>query len=130
MQALSGLLWREREALELLLGLLVATGDEASGLDDVELLATTRHALSMLELERVLLVRDLADELTILDPTPTLAQLASAAEPGWAAILTGHGRALQALVFRLDALVPSVAGPSGADASADALQRSLAEFLA
>lgn len=129
LQALSGLLWREREALERLLCRLEGPQED---LDDIGSVATARHRLSVLEVERSIACRNVAQNLGLPGEAPTLSELVEAAPVGWAAILIGHRRALQTLaerVERADVVVLHEPSTPAGDAPAPDIQRSLVDFL-
>ena len=138
LRELSGLLWRERVALDRLADHLVA-GDPDSECDGLY------HSISALELHRAIAAREAAIELGV-DGEPTLQHLVRAAPLGWADVLMSHRRALVDLTNEVTHLVrrPHVDLTDGEspqpvdDPSAElrptgvrrhGVQRSLREFL-
>lgn len=137
LRELSGLLWRERVALDRLADHLVA-GDSDSDCDGLY------HSISALELHRAIAAREAAVELGV-DGEPTLQQLVRAAPLGWADVLMSHRRALVDLTNEVSHLLrrPSVDltdgdVPAGETISElrhsgvrrSGVQRSLRDFLA
>ena len=129
---LSGLLWRERDVLDQLLGLL---RDEGAG-SDVEADGLLR-SISSLELHRAITAREVALELG-LEGEPSLQDLIERSDDEWATLLAGHRLALQELsdeVRRLLRRVPAAAMEGnvialpGPGTTARVLQRSLRDFL-
>lgn len=138
LRELSGLLWRERVALDRLADHLVA-GDPDTDCDGLY------HSISALELHRAIAAREAAVELGV-EGEPTLQQLVRAAPLGWADVLMSHRRALVDLTNEVTHLVrrPHVdltdGDPQdpGGDPSSElrptgvrrhGVQRSLREFL-
>lgn len=126
---LSGLLWREREVLEQLLGLLTV------GIDDVETDGLL-HSISSLELHRAITAREAALELG-LEGDPSLQDIIERSDDEWAAVLAGHRRSLQGLADDVKARLRRVPA-SAVDGNVvtlitagkrRSLQRSLGEFL-
>lgn len=135
LRELSGLLWRERVALDRLADHLVA-GNSDNDCDGLY------HSISALELHRAIAAREAAVELGV-EGEPTLQQLVRAAPLGWADVLMSHRRALVDLTNEVTHLLrrPAVDLTEGdADGSISELrrsgvrrngvQRSLREFLA
>ncbi|HEX7165486.1 MAG TPA: hypothetical protein VF230_00765 [Acidimicrobiales bacterium] len=132
LRELSGLLWRERVALDRLADHLVA-GDDDTSVDGLY------HSISALELHRAIASREAAVELGV-DGEPTLGELMDAAPLGWADVLASHRRALVDLTNEVTHLVrrPTVdvreledtvdLRPNGV--RRNGVQRSLREFLA
>ena len=124
---LSGLLWRERDVLEQLLGVL------RDGGADVESDGLLR-SISSLELHRAITAREAAVELG-LDGEPTLQDLVERTTGEWASVLAGHRRALEALSDEVRGLLrPAPARDSSnvvvtLPVGGRSLQRSLREFL-
>jgi hypothetical protein len=126
---LSGLLWRERDVLEQLVGLLEggAVQIETDGL---------LRSISSLELHRAITAREVAVELG-LDGEPTLQDLVERTAGEWVPVLAGHRRALQGLVERTRSLLrPAPVATDGNVVTLPALgaggrnvQRSLRDFL-
>lgn len=135
LRELSGLLWRERVALDRLADHLVA-GDPDAQCDGLY------HSISALELHRAIAAREAAIELGI-EGEPTLQQLVRAAPLGWADVLLSHRRALVDLTNEVTHLarrphVDLTEGGAGDDPSIElrptgvrrhGVQRSLREFL-
>lgn len=108
----SGILWRERDALGLLVTRLA---QDRVGCD-----ALLRH-VRVLELHRAATGRAVALELG-MEEASTLHDLTAAAPGEWEAVLAGHHRALRSLASR------AVTVPD--DRLRPTIQRSLREFLA
>jgi len=135
LRELSGLLWRERVALDRLADHLIA-GDPDSDCEGVY------HAISALELHRAIAAREAAVELGV-EGEPTLQKLVKAAPLGWADVLMSHRRALVDLTNEVTHLVrrPTVdltdpelpaeeaGGLRPAGVRRHGVQRSLREFL-
>ena len=103
---LSGVLWRERDVLRMLLGRLREQNADTGGL---------LRTISGLELHRAITAREAGLELGFIGEA-TLLELARKAPEEWVSVLEGHHRALSDLV---------------ADIQQHAtVQRSLQEFLA
>lgn len=97
---LAGLLWREREVLEMLVEHLAAAAVEASaGLTTQGLL----RSISSLELHRAITAREVAVELG-LGGEPTLSGLIQNGPPEWAGVLGDHQRSLRSLVHQVGSL--------------------------
>ena len=114
---LSGLLWRERDVLDLLLARLAAGEEGTDGLF---------RSISSLELHRAITAREAGLELG-LEGEPTLQELIERAPSEWTGVLRGHLDALVRLAADVEdrlALVPAGSGPR------TSLQRSLRAFLA
>lgn len=114
---LSGLLWRERDVLDLVVTRLVDGDDEWQGLF---------RSISSLELHRAVTAREAALELGVAGDA-TLDEIAAAAPRDWSSILAGHARALRALTSEIARL-----SGDGAPVSPDGrtvMQRSLRDFL-
>lgn len=141
LRELSGLLWRERIALDRLAdglaGISKELGEEHTELDEVGLY----QSISALELHRAIAAREAAVELGV-DGEPTLRQLVDAAPLGWADVLASHRRALIDLTQEVAHLVrgpvvdlSEVNGHDHPDAfpipgvRRNGIQRSLREFL-
>lgn len=136
LRELSGLLWRERVALDRLADALVRNKDE------VECEGLLR-SVSALELHRAIAAREAALELG-LTGDPTLAELARSAPLGWADVLASHRRALVDLTTEVghllrrrseeeDGVEIDLRAGEGANPvtrQPPAVQRSLREFLA
>ena len=119
---LSGLLWRERDLLDLLLGRLVDGSDDTDGLF---------RSLSSLELHRAILAREAGVELG-LDGEPTLANLVACGPGDWTEVLDGHLQALRRLASEVNgrlARPEPVDGNGVVRTQRQSLQRSLQEFL-
>ena len=116
LRELSGLLWRERVALDRLADHLVA-GDPDSEADGLY------HSISALELHRAIAARETAAELGV-PGEPNLEALIQAAPLGWGDVLASHRRALIDLTNEVTHMVrrPAEGKP--------AVQRSLRDFLA
>ena len=113
---LSGLLWRERDVLDLLLGRLDRGEEPTDGLF---------RSMSSLELHRAITAREAGLELGLAGE-PTLQELIDTAPAEWTSVLEGHRAALMRLATLVDErlqLVPARGGPR------TSLQRSLREFL-
>lgn len=132
LRELSGLLWRERVALDRLADHLVAGDDDA----DCD---TLYHSLSALELHRAIATREAAVELGV-EGEPTLERLVRAAPPGWADVFLSHRRALVDLTNEVTHLarrpvvdltegLPEDGMPRRAGVRRQGVQRSLREFL-
>lgn len=130
---LSGLLWRERVALDRLADALIA-GEDESEWDGL------LRSVSALELHRAIAAREAALELG-MNGEPTLAELAEGAPLGWADVLASHRRALLDLTTEVVHLLrrPSenvdididLRGEASTTASRPpTVQRSLRDFLA
>ena len=138
LRELSGLLWRERIALDRLAdglaGISKELGEDHSEIDEVGLY----QSISALELHRAIAAREAAIELGV-DGEPTLLQLVQAAPLGWADVLASHRRALIDLTTEVTHLVrkPEVDLTDGDDPNGFpvpgvrrfGIQRSLREFL-
>ena len=140
LRELSGLLWRERIALDRLADHLVA-GDPDVDCDGVY------HSISALELHRAIAAREAALELGV-DGEPTLQQLIALCPLGWADVMLSHRRALVDLTNEVthlarrptvDLTEPAPESDSDRDPMIDlrprgvrrnGVQRSLREFLA
>ena len=109
---LSGLLWRERDLLDLLLGRL------DDGIDDTDGLF---RSLSSLELHRAILAREVGVELGV-DGEPTLADLVRLAPADWTEVLADHRQALRTMAEKVNGRLVGGAQRHG-------LQRSIQEFL-
>ena len=132
LRELSGLLWRERVALDRLADHLVAgdPDDEADGL---------YQSISALELHRAIAAREAAVEMGV-EGEPTLERLVDAAPLGWADVLASHRRALSDLTNEVTHLVRRPAGDADVEPAhapplrptlrRSGVQRSLREFLA
>lgn len=124
LRELSGLLWRERVALDRLADHLVEGDAEADG--DVDALY---HSISALELHRAIAAREAALELGV-DGEPTLQHLVRTAPLGWADVLASHRRALVDLTNEVTHLVRRGAdGDVSTSVRRQGVQRSLREFL-
>ena len=132
LRELSGLLWRERVALDRLADALVA------GRDDTVCDGLYR-SISALELHRAISAREAALEL-LVDGDPTLIDLADAAPPGWSDVLQSHRRALVDLITEVGHLarrpIVDVRGRSADDVDLRGngvrrlgVQRSLRDFV-
>ena len=130
LRELSGLLWRERVALDRLADALVGGKGEAEwdGL---------LRSVSALELHRAISAREAAFELG-MDGEPTLAELVASAPLGWADVLASHRRALVDLTTEVGHLLRRPAeveidltGDGGTPMRRPpTVQRSLRDFLA
>ena len=128
LRELSGLLWRERIALDRLADHLVAGADdtECDGLFG---------SISALELHRAIAAREAAVELGIAGD-PTLEELTKAAPLGWADVLASHRRALVDLTNEVTHLIrrPSddalPEGQRGRRLRSAGVQQSLRTFIA
>lgn len=107
----SGVLWRERDVL----GLLVTRLTE----DTTACEPLLRH-VRVLELHRAAVGRAVAVELGVEDAL-TLEDISAAAPGEWEAVLAGHHRALRSLTSLVLTLPGNRLGPG--------IQRSLREFL-
>lgn len=107
----SGILWRERDILGLLVNRLA---DDPSGCD-----ALLRH-VRLLELHRAAAGRAVAVELGV-DDSSRLLDLSAAAPGEWEAVLAGHHRALRSLTSLMGVLPAPDRHP--------VVQRSLRDFL-
>lgn len=117
---LSGLLWRERDVLDLVVSRLEGGNGDWHAL---------LRSISSLELHRAITAREAALELG-LSGDSTLDEIAAGAPREWSSILAGHARALRALTSELVRLSEDGAfvGSDGAVPSG-VLQRSLRDFL-
>ena len=131
LRELSGLLWRERVALDRLADALVRGKDEA----DCDGLL---RSVSALELHRAISAREAAIELG-MSGDPTLAELAASAPPGWADVLASHRRALVDLTSEVGHLLRRPAEveidlrgdrDTATARRSPTVQRSLRDFLA
>ena len=129
LRELSGLLWRERVALDRLADALVR------GKEDEECDGLLR-SVSALELHRAISAREAAIELGMTGD-PTLAELAASAPLGWADVLASHRRALVDLTTEVGHLLRRPAeveidlrGGGDTVRKSPAVQRSLRDFLA
>ena len=124
---LSGLLWRERDLLEQLAGLLRA-GAETGESEGV------LRSISGLELHRAITCREVAVELG-LEGEPTLQDVIERTSGEWVVVLAGHRRALQGLADEIRSLLvrPATAAANGnvvaLPTGSLTLQRSLRDFL-
>ncbi|MGI8793637.1 MAG: hypothetical protein ACR2H3_10750 [Acidimicrobiales bacterium] len=130
LEMLSGLLWRERDALQRAMERI------DTDLEETEL---SLRSLSSLELHRAILTREVAGEYGV-GSDPTLPDLLPHLPPQWAAVLAGHRAALVGLIDNIDGQLADVDFPIRVDAN-DALlgnralrtrssvQRSLVDFL-
>ena len=126
---LSGLLWRERDVLEQLVGAL------RNGSDPVESDGLLR-SISSLELHRAITAREVALELG-LDGEPTLQDLVERTTGEWVAVLAAHRRALHDLSDEVRSLLRPVVAPAAGNVvtlpvgpnAGRTLQRSLRDFL-
>jgi hypothetical protein len=129
---LSGLLSRERVALDRLAAALIAGDDEAE-------CDGHYRSLSSLELHRAIASRESAIELAV-DGDATLDQLGRAAPPAWTAVLDAHRRALLDLTAEVGRLArrPIVdiremrddeIDLGGSGVRRQGVQRSLREFI-
>jgi hypothetical protein len=118
---LSGLLWRERDVLDLVVRRLEAGGSDWEGL---------LRSVGSLELHRAITAREAALELGVSGDA-TLDEVAAAAPPQWSSILTSHALALRSLTSEIARVSSSgervVAGGRGG--AAGLVQRSLRDFL-
>lgn len=133
LRELSGLLWRERVALDRLADALVR-GKEYEECDGL------LRSVSALELHRAISAREAAIELGVTGE-PTLAELAASAPLGWADVLASHRRALLDLTTEVAHLLRRPAeveidltssgnGDDGRLHRPPTVQRSLRDFLA
>ena len=131
---LSGLLWRERDVLDQLLGRLREEDASAADAETDGLL----RSISSLELHRAITAREVALELG-LEGEPSLQDLIERSDDEWATLLAGHRLALRELSEEVRRLLRRV--PAGAvegnvismpepGARGRVLQRSLRDFLA
>lgn len=123
---LSGLLWRERDVLEQLVGVLRDGGDEVES-DGL------LRSISSLELHRAITAREAAVELG-LDGEPTLQDLVERTTGEWTALLAAHRRALEALSGEVRGLLRPAPVPDDSNVvtlptGGRAVQRSLRDFL-
>lgn len=135
LRELSGLLWRERVALDRLADALVGGEGDRNEEECDGLL----RSVSALELHRAISAREAAIELGMTGD-PTLAELAASAPLGWADVLASHRRALLDLTTEVGHLLRRPAEVeidlrSNGDTHMSAVsrpptvQRSLREFL-
>jgi hypothetical protein len=117
---LSGLLWRERDVLD-----LVVTRLEDGSEDTHALL----RSISSLELHRAITAREAALELGISGDA-SLDDIAAAAPREWSSILMGHARALRALTGEIARLWVAGNRRNGGRQPPSVVQRSLRDFLA
>ena len=131
---LAGILWREREVLEVLVEHLGAAAVAASaGLTTQGLLRSIRS----LELHRAITAREVAAELGLIGE-PTLSRLIRQGPPEWAVVLGDHHRSLRSLVHQVGSLARARMQEGEGCGQAVLLpvraprmiQRSLREFLA
>ncbi len=130
---LSGLLWREREVLELLVEHLGAATEGPALVSTQGLL----RSISSLELHRAITAREVAVELGLAGE-PTLQELIQRGPAEWAVVLVDHHRHLTALVQQVGSLsrvrLKDHEGPSEVVllplGAGRMVQRSLREFLA
>lgn len=126
---LSGLLWRERDVLEQLVGAL------RDGSDPVESDGLLR-SISSLELHRAITAREAALELG-LEGEPTLQDLVERTTGEWAGVLAAHRRALHDLSDEVRSLLRPAVAPAAGNVvtlpvgpnAGRTLQRSLRDFL-
>lgn len=117
---LSGLLWRERDVLDLVVSRLEGSNGDWQGL---------LRSISSLELHRAITAREAALELG-LSGDATLDEIAKAAPREWSSILAGHARALRSLTKELLRLSDEGASVRSDGAVPSGLfQRSLRDFL-
>jgi hypothetical protein len=117
---LSGLLWRERDVLDLVVSRL-----ETDDADWQHLL----RSISSLELHRAITAREVALESGLAGDA-TLDEIAAAMPSEWSSILAGHANALRELTSEVARLVPANGVRVGSDRAPGAVvQRSLREFL-
>ncbi len=133
MDQLSGLLWREREVLELLVAHLGGAAGAASPVSTQGLL----RSISSLELHRAITAREVAVELRLAGE-PTLQELIEQGPSEWAVVLQDHHRHLRSLVHQVGSFSRvRLQDQQGAGdivllplPTARMIQRSLREFLA
>ncbi len=119
---LSGLLWRERDVLDLVVRRL------EGGVADWQALM---RSIGSLELHRAITAREAALELGVSGDA-SLEAIARAAPREWSSILAGHARALRALlaeIVRLSEQRERVASGAAGRISGSVVQRSLRDFL-
>lgn len=125
---MSGILWREREVLDHLVGAL--RDGRGTEVEKTEL----RSCIASLEVHRAITAREVAREMG-LPGDPTLQDLVVGAPDDWAPALASHRWALIALTDDLRALLRPVPAPGDGNvitlpADGQSVHRSLEEFLA